>query len=459
MIIRRLVVGAAVTAAATAMLSTPAVAQEQSPGDVHIMFNCDTYAANQSMTRTAALARSSTWVQERVPYSQSNCHENQYGKYRTDCSGYLSMIWGLRISYTTDTLDQVSHTIARADLRPGDALLDAGSHVAMFIGWSDTTKTKPRVREQAGPNGAPTIERTWSQATASIYTPIRYDKIVENTGPTHAPDGTDINGDSEADLLGLKADGSLLYYMNDGTADGDPFNGTGTQVGSGWGGFDWVDGADISGDGSADLYARKPDGTLWYYPNNRGSNPGGLPFVGSGTQIGTGFNAFNRLDAADIDGDGRADLLARKPDGSLWYYRNDGTADGDPINGSGTQIGTGFGAFDWIDGADISGDGSADLLARKPDGTLWYYPNNRSSNPGGLPFVGSGSQIASSFNNFDIINAADLSGDGSADLFARKPDGSLYYYPNNRASNPGGLPFAGVGIQIGTGFDNFTKLT
>ncbi len=275
----------------------------------------------------------------------------------------------------------------------------------------------------------------------------------------HHGDGSDIDGDGAADLLGGKADGTLWYYRNDGTADGDPINGSGAQIGTGWGGFDWIDGADISGDGSADLYARKPDGTLWYYPNNRGSNPGGLPFAGSGTQIGTGFNAFDRVDAADIDGDGRADLLARKPDGSLWYYRNDGTADGDPINGSGTQIGTGWGGFDWIDGADISGDGSADLLARKPDGSLWYYPNNRSSNPGGLPFVGSGTQIASSFNNFDIINAADLSGDGSADLFARKPDGTLYYYPNNRASNPGGLPFAGVGIQIGTGFDNFTKLT
>jgi hypothetical protein len=453
-------VGAAVTVVATALLSTPAVAQEHQPGDdVHILFNCDTYDANQPMTRTGALARSSTWVQERVPYSQAACHRNQYGSYRTDCSGYLSMIWDLRISYTTDTLDQVSHPIARSDLRPGDALLDAGSHVAMFIGWADVAKTQPRVREQAGPNGAPTTERTWSQSYASIYTPIRYDKIVESSEPSHAPDGTDINGDSEADLVGVKSDGTLMYYMNDGTADGDPFNGTGSQIGTGWNGFDWIDGADISGDGSADLYARKPNGTLYYYPNNRASNPGGVPFAGSGTQIGTGFDVFEQLDAADIDGDGRADLLGLKSNGSLWYYHNDGTTDGDPINGSGTQIGSGFDVFDWIDGADISGDGSADLLGRKPDGTLFYYPNNRASNPGGVPFMGSGTQIGSGFNTFDTINAADLSGDGSADLLGRKPDGTLFYYPNNRATNPGGVPFAGSGLQIGTGFDNFTKLT
>ncbi|MEV4722044.1 CHAP domain-containing protein, partial [Micromonospora noduli] len=33
--------------------------------------------------------------------------------------------------------------------------------------------------------------------------------------------------------------------------------------------------------------------------------------------------------------------------------------------------------------SDISGDGHADLVATKPDGTLWYYANNMDSNPGG----------------------------------------------------------------------------
>ncbi|NBH05118.1 VCBS repeat-containing protein [Amycolatopsis sp. SID8362] len=422
------------------------------------MLACVSYDANQSVTRAAALTRSLSWVRERVPYSQSNCYHNEWGTYRTDCSGFVSMAWGLRMSYTTDTLDQVSHPIARADLRPGDALLRPG-HVALFIGWEDAAQTQPRVREEAGPDGAPAREGPWSQSYAATYTPVRYDNIVEGSVPRNATDGSDIDGDGEADLLGLKPDGALFYYHNDGTADGHPFSGSGTQIGTGFGVFDWINGADISGDGSADLLARKPDGSLWYYGNNRSHNAGGVPFAGSGTQIGSGFDTFTRLDAADIDGDGAADLLGLKANGSLFYYHNDGTADGHPFNGSGTQIGTGFGVFDWIDGADVSGDGSADLLARKPDGSLWYYGNNRSQNPGGVPFAGTGTQIGSGFAAFDRLRAADLSGDGSADLVARKPDGSLWYYGNNRSHNAGGVPFTGSGTQIGTGFDVFTELT
>ncbi|WP_258905118.1 FG-GAP-like repeat-containing protein [Actinokineospora sp. UTMC 2448] len=460
--------GAVAAFALTGALTTPAAAQEMTPnGEFGALVYCASgFSENRSMSRSQALARSLSWIRDQVPYSMNHCHANDFGNYRADCSGFVSMVWGLRESEWTGSLHEVTHPIARADLRPGDALLRlAGGgheygHVAIFIGWADSARTKPRVREQAGPNGSPTTERVWTAATASTYTPVRYDKIVESSDPVRdSVDGSDISGDGAADLLGVKADGSLWYYYNNGTADGDPFEGTGSQIGSGFGVFDWVDGADISGDGSADMLARKPDGTLWYYPNNSYHNPGNVPFTGSGIQVGHGFQNFNRLDAADIDGDNRADLLGRKADGTLWYYRNGGTTNNDPFSGSGTQIGSGFGVFDWFDGADISGDGHADLIARKPDGTLLYYANNSGSNPGGVPFAGTGTQIGSGFQAFDIINAADLSGDGSADLFARKPDGTLWYYPNNRYHNPGNLPFVGSGLQIGHGFQTFTKIS
>jgi hypothetical protein len=42
------------------------------------------------------------------------------------------------------------------------------------------------------------------------------------------------------------------------------------------------------------VLATKPDGTMWYYPNNMDTNPGNLPFV-DGTRIGQDWAQFNRI--------------------------------------------------------------------------------------------------------------------------------------------------------------------
>jgi hypothetical protein len=168
--------------------------------------------------------------------------------------------------------------------------------------------------------------------------------------------------------------------------------------------------------------------------------------VGTGGPTGGGNRAAS---PSDVSGDGRADLLGVKPDGSLWYYVNGG---GTAPFGNGSQIGAGFNVFNRILAADISGDGAADLVATKPDGTLWYYPNNSGSNAGHLPFT-SGTQIGAGFDVFATVQAMDISGDGAADLVGVKPDGSLWHYVNGRGSAP-----YGNGTQIGAGFNVFSQL-
>ncbi|MCG8922232.1 PQQ-like beta-propeller repeat protein [Lentzea sp. CC55] len=170
------VAAAAITFGST--LAMPDVAVAAAEGGVI----CGTYEANSKITRSEVLARSRTWISARVPYSQADCFGTRYGAYRTDCSGFVSMAWGLRISYTTHILEQVAHRIDWEDLRPGDALNDRESHVALFIGWADAAKTRPIVREQAGPDGSRTVQRVWSASTARQYVPLRYNNIVEAGG-------------------------------------------------------------------------------------------------------------------------------------------------------------------------------------------------------------------------------------------------------------------------------------
>ncbi|WP_447007673.1 hypothetical protein ACRAKI_14880 [Saccharothrix isguenensis] len=140
---------------------------------------CGTTAEDRVTSRSETDARSRSWLDAGVPYSQQSCHENEYGRYRTDCSGYISMAWGLTHSRTTNTLREVSTEIPRADLRLGDALTNA-NHAALFVRWADEARSEPVVREQTGPDGAPPVERKWSAATADAYTPVRYYRITED---------------------------------------------------------------------------------------------------------------------------------------------------------------------------------------------------------------------------------------------------------------------------------------
>jgi hypothetical protein len=83
-----------------------------------------------AITRTKIMKRAKHWVHKRVRYSQSG----YYKGYRRDCSGFVSMAWGLKKSYTTRTISKRAKRIRISSLKPGDAVLTRG-HVTIFGGW------------------------------------------------------------------------------------------------------------------------------------------------------------------------------------------------------------------------------------------------------------------------------------------------------------------------------------
>ncbi|MGW6930095.1 FG-GAP-like repeat-containing protein [Lentzea sp. NPDC054927] len=412
------------------------------------------------ITRSEVLTRSQSWIAARVPYNQNASYSNQYGTYRTDCSGYVSMTWALSRSRTTFDLPQIMHTIPRGDLKPGDVLFqhnDNIQHIALFVGWDDNAKTRPIVREEYL-DGQVAEERVWPASWANPFTAMRYNNIVDDGAPgrPRTDHVGDVSGDGYADLTALKSDGTLHYYPNNiNTNGGKPFT-SGTQIGVGFGPFTWVRSADVSGDGYADLIGAQSDGSLHYFPNNINTNPGGRPYT-NGINIGSGFQVFTNILLADVSGDGYADLLATKPDGTLHYFPNNINSNpgGRPFTTS-TQVGVGFQAFTQLRAGDVSGDGYADLIGVQADGSLHYLPNNINSNPGGRPY-GDSINIGSGFQVFNEIVTGDLSGDGYADLMARKSDGTVHYFPNNINSNAGGRPYT-TSSQIGVGFDVFSSI-
>ncbi|MGW1140994.1 FG-GAP repeat domain-containing protein [Streptomyces zhihengii] len=88
------------------------------------------------------------------------------------------------------------------------------------------------------------------------------------------------------------------------------------------------------------MVARDTAGVLWLYQGNGRGN------FSAPVRIGGGWNVFSSLvGAGDLDGDGRADLIAYGGDGT-WVYRSTGTATA-PFSRRSTSLYAGEGtAFD-----------------------------------------------------------------------------------------------------------------
>jgi hypothetical protein len=133
-------------------------------------------AANAfAITRDTVLARAQTWVDNPVPYSQSK----YFGGYRTDCSGYASMCWQTGTSWNTRTFYNVSRPISVDQLRPGDAMLKAGSHIRLFYGWVDAGHTQYVTYEQTGPTTKSSI-KSFLGDLGYGYIPTRYNGIADS---------------------------------------------------------------------------------------------------------------------------------------------------------------------------------------------------------------------------------------------------------------------------------------
>ncbi|MCZ9338754.1 C40 family peptidase, partial [Streptomyces sp. TRM76130] len=107
-------------------------------------------------TRAQIIARAQKWVDAKVPYSVSAYWSDGY---RQDCSGYVSMAWGLPANEWTGSLAKYADRVTKAELQPGDILLfhnvadpARGSHVVIFGGWTDSARTRYVAYEQTPPH-------------------------------------------------------------------------------------------------------------------------------------------------------------------------------------------------------------------------------------------------------------------------------------------------------------------
>ncbi|CAM5714385.1 MULTISPECIES: trypsin-like serine protease [Streptomyces] len=154
---------------------------------------------------------------------------------------------------------------------------------------------------------------------------------------------------------------------------------------------------DVTGDYLPDLVIVDSAGVLWTYPGK-----------GNGTfsarlKTGTGWAGFDVLRGhGDFTGDGRTDLVARvRSTGDLYLYKGTGKAGSGSFTGRtklATWKSTTYNAIVTV--GDVSGDGKADLLARTPSGTLYLY---RGTGRNTASFFSARLSMGTGYQNYDLL--------------------------------------------------------
>ncbi|WUW19090.1 trypsin-like serine protease [Streptomyces sp. NBC_01465] len=268
-----------------------------------------------------------------------------------------------------------------------------------------------------------------------------FSKVSTFTGAVRAAiDDSNLNDDNKADLFTRRSsDGTGFLYYSLGTK----FTAK-DDIGD-WNGLNLVVQTDLDRDGVQDLIYRVSSTGDVYRMHYDWSADQMI-----NTKIATNWKTRKQIYApGDVTGDGLPDLLSVDSAGVNWIYpgKNDGTT------GPRIRIGGGWQQFNQLRGhGDLTGDGKTDLLARTSDGSVYLY---RGTGNAASPFLAK-IKVRSwaGFNTLDMVG--DITGDGKADLIARKPSGTLYLYPGTgKASSE----IFATPITIGNGWQQYGLLS
>ncbi len=176
--------------------------------------------------------------------------------------------------------------------------------------------------------------------------------------------------------------------------------------------------SDLDGDGLIDLIATHPNSGispyLWVYQNTSGD--GFIDFTWGRSFTATGFSAASKVKTADLDGDGKEEVLVVSGfDGALHVFPNTSTVGGvrleEPfiINAAGSVFGFAI--------ADFDGDRKAELIwkASNPDDII-IAMNTYSSGPLSADDFSTQIILRTALHHYGGIGVSDFNADGKPDI-------------------------------------------
>jgi hypothetical protein len=335
--------------------------------------------------------------------------------------------------------------------------IDALLQNLTYLNRSDTpTATHTLTVTVTDAAGHPTTHPgfAYDGATDAIF--VGFDNVLNAT-----PELADVNGDGLLDIVSGDAFGFVHYLKNTGTATApvyvaqtgaaNPFGGIWLgddaihpQGGIAAGGFSAVAIGDVSGDGLVDALFGDGNGTIYYYKNTgTASAPVFTLQTGANSPFGVNVGNNSKPELVDLDSDGDLDLAVGTRFGSFNYYQNNGGVFTQlqwpdtflPVVGTNSQA-----RF-----ADIDRDGLLDLVTTDNNQNLLYWRNiGTASAP-----VFSGEGIGPFFYTNAFLgelpiqiaigsgfSLGDIDGDGDIDVVLNGFSG-LQLYKN---TSPAGVP-------------------
>jgi gliding motility-associated-like protein len=271
-------------------------------------------------------------------------------------------------------------------------------------------------------SGEPGDNRVYIRRNTSTITSVAFASTVTLTiaSGVSGADGQisfgDLDGDSRPDIVvpGGDANAFVILKNNSGVINAGNFsptmvssalNTTGSAI------------SDLDLDGKPDIVVTNyGSSNIMAYPN--ASTPGSIAIGAGITMTGTAFQS-TQVVTADLDGDGKPEIIAPQSTFNLvYFYRNTSTPGAISFNAGQSLAVFSSGLASSITIADLNNDGKPDMIVTDGDNTTANSIAilRNTSTVGSITFSVTTQQIATAPYDQKSASFADMNGDGKPDL-------------------------------------------
>ncbi|QBB71649.1 hypothetical protein ELE36_15500 [Pseudolysobacter antarcticus] len=254
------------------------------------------------------------------------------------------------------------------------------------------------------------------QDFASAFDPVAQGRPVYVTT-------ADLNGDGKPDLIVCDSD-NFGVFLNATIPGSATATYGGRQIFTTGNNSETIAIADVNGDGKLDLLVSARDANqIWLFMNTTAAGAGVVSFATPQT-FATGTDPRSII-SLDINGDGKPDLIAANRNSNTISVLLNTTATGATTGSFATQqtFATGTSPI-WVAAADVNRDGKPDLVVANNTsvGTMSVLLNTTA--PGATTVSFATQQVFAAGFYPQNISTADINGDGKSDVIVANPGSS-----------------------------------